>query len=147
MQKKLDFNQKEIFITDDSNLSYQFIGKGKDIFDKSFTVIHSKSDVRSSVIIKAVLFNNSKFILDIKGIVKRGAENVDSDLQVKVLLMSQQASAEVTPCMEVNENNIIGATHGAYIKSIDQEQLFYLQSRGLSLAEAEQMIIDGFLSN
>ena len=41
-------------------------------------------------------------------------------------------------------NNEVRASHGATLKTIDEQQLLYLQSRGLSKNKAEKLIIDGF---
>ena len=94
----------------------------------------------------------------IRGIVERGAsvkvdglvriekeaDEADDVLDMKVLLLDDKAEAEVDPKMEILANNV-KAAHAASVGRIDEEQLFYLQSRGLDRQEAEKLIIRGFL--
>ena len=94
----------------------------------------------------------------IRGIVERGAsvkvdglvriekeaDEADDVLDMKVLLLDDKAEAEVDPKMEILANNV-KAAHEASVGRIDEEQLFYLQSRGLDRQEAEKLIIRGFL--
>jgi Fe-S cluster assembly protein SufD len=60
------------------------------------------------------------------------------------LLLSDHARADTNPGLEILASEGIRCTHGATAGPIDQSQVFYLMSRGLSYDQAERMIVDGF---
>ncbi len=76
-------------------------------------------------------------------ITKNGA-HTESAQHTQLLLLSDQARATSIPNIEVLTHEVQCA-HGSAIGRLDQEQLWYLQARGLSPDKAEQMLIDGFL--
>jgi Fe-S cluster assembly protein SufD len=65
--------------------------------------------------------------------------------QHKALLLNAKARAYARPTLEVLTNDV-QCGHGSAIGMIDQEQLWYLQSRGLSKKYAQQMLVNSFLS-
>lgn len=67
-------------------------------------------------------------------------------LSYRALLLSDQAKAKPIPKLEILNKNIAIAKHEASVGKIEEGQLFYLQSRGISRPEAEKMITDGFLA-
>lgn len=82
----------------------------------------------------------------IKGLVKidEGAKQSDSFLSMKLLLLDDKSMAVAEPELEIL-NNEVKASHSASVGRIDEEQLFYLETRGISRVEAENLIIKGFL--
>ena len=66
-------------------------------------------------------------------------------LSYRSMLLSKQSRAMPTPRLEILTKRVASASHEASVGTIDPQQLFYLQSRGLSRKEAWQLIIDGFL--
>ena len=75
--------------------------------------------------------------------VDKGAQKTDAYQENRNLLLSADAHADSIPGLEIEANNV-RCTHGATIGQMDRMQLFYLMSRGLSRAEAEQVIVRGF---
>ena len=72
----------------------------------------------------------------------KGAKNTDGYFQSKVLLFDD-AKGRSVPSLEIDENEV-KAGHGSTIGRPDEEQLFYLRSRGLTEKQAESLIISGF---
>lgn len=107
--------------------------------------VYDKPHQTGEVLIKAVVMDNAK--LRVKGIIKieKGAELCEGFLRQKVLLVGKNATAEAIPELEI-ECNEVKASHAASVGRIDEEQLFYLMSRGMSQSDAEKLIIDAFLS-
>ncbi len=70
--------------------------------------------------------------------------NSNSFLTERVLLLSDQATAEAIPDLEILTDDV-KCSHAASISRIPEEQLFYLQSRGISRQQAEDMVVEGFL--
>ncbi|HEY8601550.1 MAG TPA: SufD family Fe-S cluster assembly protein, partial [Thermomicrobiales bacterium] len=73
-----------------------------------------------------------------------GATNVKSSVVCDALLLNEESRTDTYPYMEIEEDNVtIG--HEASVSKVGEEQLFYLQSRGLSEDEAMSMIVSGFI--
>lgn len=62
------------------------------------------------------------------------------------LLLSPDARADADPVLEILTSDVVRCGHGASAGPVDQEQIFYLQSRGLPAPEAEKLLIEGFLN-
>jgi Fe-S cluster assembly protein SufD len=73
-----------------------------------------------------------------------GAQKTDAFQESRNLLLSPNAHADSIPGLEIEADDV-RCTHAATISQVDENQLFYLESRGLPRAEAEAMIISGFL--
>jgi Fe-S cluster assembly protein SufD len=61
------------------------------------------------------------------------------------MLLSTDARADSIPMLEIEANDV-RCTHGSTTSSVDTEELFYLQSRGLPRDEAYRLIVEGFFS-
>ena len=59
------------------------------------------------------------------------------------LVLSDKAHTDSIPRLEIEADDV-KASHGATIGQVDPEQMFYLKTRGLDLATAERLLIDGF---
>lgn len=76
--------------------------------------------------------------------IEKGMKNANAFQTLKGIITSDKAVVEVNPILLIDEYDV-KAGHGATIGRIEEEQLYYLQSRGLNRAEAEKLIINGFL--
>jgi Fe-S cluster assembly scaffold protein SufB len=96
-------------------------------------------------IIKAVVMDDAS--LKLRGMIRieKNAEMSEGFLKQAVLLVGKNAKAEAIPELEI-ECNEVKASHAASVGRIDEEQMFYLMSRGLSREEAVELIIQAFLS-
>jgi Fe-S cluster assembly protein SufD len=135
-----------IQITEDTEIYGLFVGKGETLSNSNLTVIHNKPNLKSLTIVKAVVFDKSKFDMTGNLIINKGAKFTDAYLRLDALIMSTEASARVIPSLEITENDVKGG-HGATVGQVNQEQLFYLQSRGLSKQKAEEVLVEGFLAD
>lgn len=122
------------------------LGKKKDKLNLTIKIYHQKPNTKSDIIIKSALKDNAEIEFD--GLIKiePGAINAEAKLTSNTLLLSDKAKIRVMPSLEIFEKNI-KAGHSATIAKIDNTQLFYLMSRGLSENTAKSLIIQGFLSN
>lgn len=105
---------------------------------------HKVGKTRCRVDVKGVVRGGAR--VKVKGLVKiaEGARGSDSFLSMKLLLLDDKSTAVAEPELEI-ENNEVKASHSASVGMIDEEQLFYLETRGISRMEAENLIIKGFL--
>lgn len=145
---KIDLTIKEqtVVITQDSEIIGIYIGKGDSKLTTKLNVVHNSPNLRSLTKIKAVVFDNSSFDMIGNLVILKGANNTDAYLRIDALMMSPTAKARVVPGLEITENDVKGG-HGATVGRVNKEQLFYLRSRGISVMEAEKILVEGFLSD
>ena len=72
------------------------------------------------------------------------AKNSNAYLAGHAILLSEDAKSDAIPGLEILTNDV-KATHSASVSQIDDEQIFYIMSRGLSESEAKKFIVLGFL--
>lgn len=135
-----------IFLEEDTELTATFVGRNNDEVISQITFLHRKPNINSRIIIKAVLYDESKF--DFEGLLKieSGAVNTDTYLKIDCLLMSENAFARAVPSLEIFEDEVKGG-HGATIGYLDPVQVNYLMSKGLNTKEAEELIVEAFLGD
>jgi len=94
---------------------------------------------------RAIVNGSSKALL--KGLMKitERAINSDSFLDQHSLLLARNSFSLAIPGLEI-DNNELKAKHSASVSQIDQDQLFYLMTRGLNRAQAVDLVAQGFLT-
>lgn len=105
---------------------------------------HMAQNTYGRVVIKGVSMNGARVSIDGMVIIEEGAEKTDSFLEMRMLLLDKKSSAIVEPKLEIKNNNV-KASHAATVGKIDEEELFYLKSRGVSEIEAKKLVVEGFL--
>lgn len=80
------------------------------------------------------------------GHILKNSKNSDAQQESRVLMLSDEARADANPILLIDEYEV-QAGHAASISRVDEEQLYYLMSRGLEGKQAEKLIIRGFLGN
>jgi len=106
---------------------------------------HVGPDTRSDLLFKSALKDHARAVY--YGLTRVGLEarNADANQENRNLLLSKTAKADSDPVLEILTNNVIRASHGATAGPVDEEQLFYLQSRGIPRPAAEEMLVWAFL--
>jgi len=74
------------------------------------------------------------------------APGTDSYEQNRNLVLTEGTRADSIPNLEIETGDILGAGHASATGRFDDEQLFYLQSRGIGEIEARRLVVRGFLS-
>ena len=105
---------------------------------------HVVGDSTSNVLIKAICDDSSKLVCNSLIRIHKDAQRSNAEQANKNILLSKQARAVSVPQLEIEANDV-RCKHGAAVSTISDEHLFYLQSRGLSVAAAKTMLLDGFL--
>jgi Fe-S cluster assembly protein SufD len=106
-------------------------------------VEHIAPHTRSRQHFKSVLKDQSKFSFEGKILVRPEAQKTEAYQLNNNLILSDEAVANTKPNLEIFADDV-KATHGATVGQLDAEQLFYLRSRGLSLNQARDWLIEGF---
>jgi len=107
---------------------------------------HEAPDTMSDLLIKTVLSDHSKFFYDGGIRVEKIAQKTNAYQRNENLLLSGRPYAESKPSLEILANDV-RCTHGATTGPIDQEQLWYLSSRGMSKHTGEKLITQGFIQS
>ena len=124
-------------------LSVAFAGKGQHQ-DAGGKAVHVAPNTSSNIVSKSISKNGGR--TSYRGLVKvyPGAKNSKSFVRCDALLLDEESRSDTYPTTEVDEPQVkIG--HEATVSKVSDEQLFYLQSRGITKAEAETMIVNGFI--
>lgn len=113
-------------------------------YDVKFLQKHIVPHTTATSLFKAVLDDKSQ--TGFRGAIRvlKPGQNTESLLTDHTLFLSEAAKGDALPSLDVDANDV-RCSHGASIGMIDKDQIFYLQSRGLSRPEAEKMIVAGFL--
>jgi Fe-S cluster assembly protein SufB len=124
-------------------LSIAFSGKGQH-HDTGGKVIHLAPDTSSKIVSKSISKDGGR--ASYRGLMKvnKGNKNVKSNVVCDALLLDDYSRSDTYPYIEVDEQDVtIG--HEASVSKVEEEQLFYLMSRGLSEEEATSMVVSGFI--
>jgi Fe-S cluster assembly protein SufB len=123
-------------------LSVAFSGKDQHQ-DAGAKIVHAAPHTTSVVTSKSISKDGGR--ASYRGLIKvhKGAEGCKSNVRCDALILDEASRSDTYPTMEIDEEDT-SMGHEATVSKIGEEQLFYLQSRGLSEAEATLMIVNGF---
>ena len=124
----------------------RFLGTEDDAQDVAMRVIMAAPKTECDISFRAALCDTSSSFFDGLIRVEEGAKDAKGFLSYKALLLDSGARAKPIPRLEVLTKEVASLGHAASVGKIDEDQLFYLQSRGLSHTEAENLIVEGFLN-
>ena len=119
------------------------LGREDQLIDLRTMQYHLASNCRSNLVCKNALLNNSKSIFSGMIKVEKKARFSDALQTNRNLLMSEDAVADSIPGLEISANEV-KCSHGATTSRIDEQELFYLLSRGIKPNHAEKLIALGF---
>jgi Fe-S cluster assembly protein SufB len=112
--------------------------------DAGGKVIHGAPHTTSSITSKSISKSGGR--ASYRGLVKvyQGAQGVKSNVVCDALILDEQSRSDTYPVMEIDEEDA-SISHEATVSKVSDEQLFYLQSRGISEQQAMMMIVNGFI--
>ena len=114
--------------------------------DSHTFVDHASPNTRSDQLYKCILQDRSHSVFHGKIFVRREAQQTNSYQLNKNLILSRGCHVDTKPQLEINADDV-KCTHGATIGQLSEEELFYLQTRGINEAEAKQMLVHGFVED
>lgn len=123
-----------------------FMGKGDAALTLHTLQSHEAPNTTSNLLVKSVLSENAKFFYDGGIRVEKKAQITDAYQRNENLILSRSAHAESKPSLEILANDV-RCTHGATTGTINNEQLWYLTTRGIKANEAKQLLVRGFLES
>ncbi len=107
-------------------------------------IVHKAPNTYGNMTNIGIANENGKIILNGVEKIEKGMKNANAFQTLKGIITSDKAVVEVNPILLIDEYDV-KAGHGATIGKIEEEQLYYIQSRGLTREQAEKLIINGFL--
>lgn len=119
-------------------------GDNKQNLVVSPTLNHVGRNTEGQINFKTVVDNDAYCVFDGMVRIPKTGQGTNSDLRENALHLSKTSRTDSIPGLEIDANEV-KAGHGSTSGQIDEEQLFYLQSRGLPFAEAKRIIIQGFV--
>ena len=96
--------------------------------------------------IKGVVGDNTHSSYIGKIIITKPAQQTSSFLEDAVLVLGENTSNRSDPILEIEADDV-AASHGATTGRINEDHVYYLQSRGLSVEEARELIVSGFFES
>ena len=121
-----------------------FLGAGTQHLDNTTFVTHAVPSCESSQVFKGVLDDSARGVYQGQVVVEKDAQHTDGRQMVKTLLLSDKAEIDAKPELKIFADDVKCA-HGATTGDIDDEQLFYLQSRGIDEVTARTLLVEAFL--
>lgn len=121
-----------------------FIGRNDDKGTLAITQKHTAPETTSHALAKSVLFDASEYAYEGLIAIGKQADRSDASQESRSLLCSPLARASSKPSLEILANDVL-CRHAATASPINSEALFFAESRGLSGAQAEQLLIQGFI--
>lgn len=98
---------------------------------------------RSDQLYKTIADGRGRSVFNGKVVVPQAAQLTDAKQLNRNLLLSPKARVDTKPQLEIVANNV-KCTHGATVSQLEDDEIFYLQSRGLDRDNAQKLLIDGF---
>ncbi|MEE2857650.1 MAG: Fe-S cluster assembly protein SufD [Planctomycetota bacterium] len=122
-----------------------YVARGSEHIDNHTTIDHQVEDCTSREVYRGVLSDRSRGVFSGMIHVHEGAQRTDAVQSNDTILLSADAEADSRPRLEIYADDV-KCTHGATVGELDEDALFYLRSRGISLEQARRMMVRAFTS-
>ena len=120
------------------------IAAGHQILDCGGKAMHRAAETTSRIISKSVSLKGGR--TSFRGLVSiaKGSSNSKTKVTCNSLILDEHSSARTYPTMEIAEKEVV-AEHEATVSKLNEEELFFLRSRGIGKLEAETLMVNGFI--
>jgi Fe-S cluster assembly protein SufD len=119
------------------------VAQGAQEFDQRTLQSHQAPHTGSNLLYKNALLDQARTIFSGLIIVDPDAQQTDAYQGNRNLMLSDEAEANSLPGLEIQANDV-RCTHGATTGHVDEEQMFYLESRGITPRIARELLVFGF---
>ncbi|MBO9520947.1 MAG: Fe-S cluster assembly protein SufD [Nocardioidaceae bacterium] len=128
-------------------LGLYFADEGQHIEHRLF-VDHTAPKTKSHVVYKGALQGEGAHAVWIGNVlIRKVAEGIETYEENRNLVLTDGCQADSVPNLEIETGEIEGAGHASATGRFDDEQLFYLRSRGIAEAEARRLVVHGFFND
>jgi Fe-S cluster assembly protein SufD len=145
-----NFSRSNIYVdlngeNSECNLNCLSLSRGNQHLDNSIIVNHNSPYTYSSQVAKSVLFDKSTGVFNGRTVVQKDAQKIVAHQSNKNLLLSKSAKMNSNPQLEIYADDV-KCNHGSTTGQLDEDALFYFQSRGIPKNEAFILLVSGFVS-
>ncbi len=146
-QGKMQFSQNILLQGKNARLEMKtvIINSSSKTHDYRFFITHKAEQTVSQMTNFGICNRFSKLNIATDGIIFKGAKGTDLKQKNKGLILDEKSVIAASPWLEINEHDCL-ASHGASIGAIDDDELYYLMSRGLTREQSEKLIVGGFMN-
>lgn len=123
-----------------------YLGRGRQHMDNTTDIQHTAPETTSAETYKGVLDDQAHGVFQGRITVQPGAQKVDGRQLNKTILLSDRTEMDTKPELEIYADDV-KCSHGATVGELDENAVFYLRTRGIGLAEARQMLVEGFIED
>lgn len=120
------------------------ISTGKQMQGINTRVTNRGKYSEGNILQRGVILDQATLVFNGIGKIIHGAHGAKAQQENRILMLSDQARGDANPILLIDENDVI-AGHAASVGRINQQQLYYLMSRGLPKKVAQRLVIRGFL--
>ncbi len=139
-------NDAELIATGARNeLRTTYLGRADQVHDLRTRQFHRAARTTSVLLSKGAVDDASRSIYTGLIEIEHGARKTDARQTNHNLLLSPHAHADSVPNLDIRENDVVCA-HASTVGPLDELQLWYLQSRGVSRDDAQRLMIQGFFA-
>ncbi|MFY4775561.1 Fe-S cluster assembly protein SufD [Metabacillus sp. RGM 3146] len=121
------------------------VGRGEQTQNFTTKIVHFGKHSEGYILKHGVNKDSATSIFNGIGKIEFGASKSNAEQESRVLMLSEKARGDANPILLIDEDDVT-AGHAASVGRVDPVQLYYLMSRGISKAEAERLVIFGFLA-
>ncbi len=121
-----------------------FLGKEGEQIDIETNMWHEADKTKGDMVCNGALLGNAKVEFFGKIQIPKGVKQIESHQRMKCFTQGDKTKCDALPILDVNSNSVI-CSHGAAIGRVEEENVYYLESRGIEKEDAQRMILHGFL--
>ena len=128
-----------------SELTGIYLPSGEDCVDYHTNIEHQVANCISREIFRGIIADSAKVTFNGKIHIFKYAQKSDAQLNNKNLLLTNTAEVNTKPELEIYADDVICA-HGATVAKIDEQAIYYMQTRGIKTKDARRMLSHGFIN-
>lgn len=123
-----------------------YVGRDTQIFQVNTTQHHAVGNSISDLLIKGVFYDESKFLYEGLIRIDKKAQKSNAYQKNQNLVMSSGVFVDSRPYLEILANDV-RCTHGSTTGRLNNDQIYYCQARGISMKQAKDLLIKGFVND
>lgn len=141
----IEMNINYTLIEDNANAIVRLatLAKGEEKKHHLLSLVHEAPYTTGIMDNYGVVKNKANLVIDGIGTIKKGNHQSNSHQTNKIIVFDKSCNAKANPYLYIDEYDV-KASHGASVGKIDEEHLYYLQSRGLSKEDAMHLVTYGY---
>lgn len=141
----IDTNINYALIEENANATVRLaaLARGEEKKHLTLSLVHEAPYTTGIMDNYGVVKNQANLIIDGIGTIKKGNHQSNSHQTNKIIVFDKGCNAKANPYLYIDEYDV-KASHGASVGKIDEEHLYYLQSRGLSKEDAMHLVTYGY---